>query len=237
MQSNSIRAVLFDFGGVITNSPFEAFHRFERQRGLPVGFLQEINRTDPDHNAWARFERGELSAARFDEAFASESRAAGHEVRGLEVVALFSPEHGLDGTEPVIGVAFDGTGFGTAVDGSTQIWGGEILVADYRGFDRVGHLLPLPLPGGDGAVRNPCRIAVAYLTAVGGVDLDGGIPAVAACDPVEFGVVTRQVERGFGSVPTTSMGRLFDAVASLLGVRHRGQLRARRNAKLVEHMR
>ncbi len=88
MQTNSIRAVLFDFGGVITTSPFEAFHRFERQRGLPVGFLQEINRTDPDHNAWARFERGELSAARFDEVFASESRAAGHEVRGLEVVAL-----------------------------------------------------------------------------------------------------------------------------------------------------
>jgi putative hydrolase of the HAD superfamily len=88
LQTNSIRAVLFDFGGVITTSPFEAFHRFERQRGLPVGFLQEINRTDPDHNAWARFERGELSAARFDEVFASESRAAGHEVRGLEVVAL-----------------------------------------------------------------------------------------------------------------------------------------------------
>lgn len=88
MQSNSIRAVLFDFGGVITTSPFEAFHRFERQRGLPVGFLQEINRTDPDRNAWARFERGELSAERFDEVFAAESRAAGHEVRGLEVVAL-----------------------------------------------------------------------------------------------------------------------------------------------------
>ncbi len=88
MHNNSIRAVLFDFGGVITASPFEAFHRFERERGLPAGFLQEMNRTDPDHNAWARFERGELSAEHFDEAFASESRAAGHELRGLEVVAL-----------------------------------------------------------------------------------------------------------------------------------------------------
>ena len=88
MKSNSIRAVLFDFGGVVTTSPFEAFHRFEQQRGLPVGFLQEMNRANPDHNAWARFERGELSAAHFDEAFASESRAAGHELRGLEVVAL-----------------------------------------------------------------------------------------------------------------------------------------------------
>ncbi|UCH52272.1 MAG: HAD-IA family hydrolase [Pseudomonadota bacterium] len=88
MNSGLVRAVLFDFGGVITTSPFDAFHRFERQHGLPVGFLQEINRTDPNNNAWARFERGELTAAAFDEQFAAESRAAGHEIRGLEVVAL-----------------------------------------------------------------------------------------------------------------------------------------------------
>ncbi len=80
--------MLFDFGGVITTSPFDAFRRFERHCGLPNGFLQKINRTDPDNNAWARFERGELSAAAFDEQFASESRAAGHEIRGLEVVEL-----------------------------------------------------------------------------------------------------------------------------------------------------
>jgi len=83
-----IRAVLFDFGGVITTSPFDAFRRFEHRRGLPAGFLQDVNRTGPDNNAWARFERGELSAEAFDEMFASESRDAGHEVRGLEVVAL-----------------------------------------------------------------------------------------------------------------------------------------------------
>ena len=87
-QNTAIRAVLFDFGGVITTSPFDAFHRFEEQRGLPVGFLQGINRSDPDNNAWARFERGELSSGTFDEMFALESRSAGHEVRGLEVVAL-----------------------------------------------------------------------------------------------------------------------------------------------------
>ena len=88
MQSSNVRAVLFDFGGVITSSPFEAFRRFEQDRGLPAGFLQCINRNRPDSNAWARFERGELSAQAFDEMFASESRAAGHEVRGLDVVAL-----------------------------------------------------------------------------------------------------------------------------------------------------
>jgi len=88
LPDGSIRAVLFDFGGVITTSPFEAFRRFEVERGLPSGFLQHINRTNADHNAWARFERGELTPAEFDETFAAESRAAGHEVRGLQVVAL-----------------------------------------------------------------------------------------------------------------------------------------------------
>ncbi len=88
MSNASIRAVLFDFGGVITSSPFEAFRRFEVERGLPQGFLQGINRNNPDDNAWARFERGELTPDAFDEAFAAESRAAGHGVGGLEVVAL-----------------------------------------------------------------------------------------------------------------------------------------------------
>ena len=88
MPNASIRAVLFDFGGVITTSPFDAFRRYETGRGLPVGFLQKINRNNPDDNAWARFERGELSPDAFDEAFAAESREAGSEVRGLEVIPL-----------------------------------------------------------------------------------------------------------------------------------------------------
>jgi hydrogenase maturation protein HypF len=129
-------------------------------------------------------------------------------------------EHGMDGTSPVIGVAFDGTGYGVGDDGAPEIWGGEVLVADYAGFVRAAHLRPLPLPGGDGAVRNPCRIAVAYLSALG-IVADALLPAVAACDDVELAVVRRQVERNVGCVPTTSMGRMFDAVASLLGVRHR----------------
>ena len=88
MQRTSVRAVLFDFGGVITTSPFDAFRSFEQERGLPAGFLQAINLNSPNNNAWARFERGELSAEAFDASFATESREAGHEVRGLEVVAL-----------------------------------------------------------------------------------------------------------------------------------------------------
>ena len=135
-------------------------------------------------------------------------------------IAAVMAEHGLDGSVPVIGMAFDGTGYGTAPDGSVQIWGGEVLVADYAGFTRVGHLAPLPLPGGDGAVRNPCRIALAYLGALG-IATDGSAPPEVACDDIERSVVARMVGRGTGCVPTTSMGRLFDAVASLLGIRHR----------------
>jgi hydrogenase maturation protein HypF len=144
-----------------------------------------------------------------------------HEVQHHHAhVASVMAEHGLDGSSPVLGVAFDGTGYGIGADGAPEIWGGEMLVADYDGFERVGHLRPLPLPGGDAAVHNPCRVAVAYLAALS-IPVDDSVPCVAACDDVELAVVRRQVERNVGCVPTTSMGRLFDAVASLLGVRHR----------------
>jgi putative hydrolase of the HAD superfamily len=88
MPNPAIRAVLWDFGGVITESPFIAFARYERERGLPQHFLRSLNARNPDGNAWARFERSELTPAEFDEAFAAEARAAGHEVRGLDVIDL-----------------------------------------------------------------------------------------------------------------------------------------------------
>lgn len=85
-----ITAVLFDFGGVITTSPFEAFARFERERGLPADFLRRVNATDPDTNAWARLERSELTVEQFDVAFGDESERLGARVGGLEVLALLS---------------------------------------------------------------------------------------------------------------------------------------------------
>lgn len=85
-----IRAVLWDFGGVLTESPFEAFNRFEAERGLPRDFIRRINATNPDSNAWARFERSEVDLDAFCALFAVECRAAGHEVPGREVVALLS---------------------------------------------------------------------------------------------------------------------------------------------------
>jgi hydrogenase maturation protein HypF len=135
-------------------------------------------------------------------------------------VASVMAEHGLGLDAEVLGIAFDGTGFGDGADGRPQIWGGEVLRGGYAAVERVAHLRPLPLPGGDEAVRNPCRIAVAALVELG-IALDDDLAPVAACDDVERSVVPRQVERGVGCVPTTSMGRLFDMVSSLLDVRHR----------------
>jgi putative hydrolase of the HAD superfamily len=83
----SVRAVIFDFGGVIITSPFEAFARYERDNGLPEGFLRRLNATDPDTNAWARLERSEVDRAGFAELFEAEARAAGHELDGRAVLA------------------------------------------------------------------------------------------------------------------------------------------------------
>ena len=92
MPNPAIHAVLWDFGGVMTESPFVAFRRFEKERGLPADFLRGINARNHDNNAWARFERSELSPREFDEVFAAETRAAGREVRGLDVVDLLYGE-------------------------------------------------------------------------------------------------------------------------------------------------
>ncbi len=88
----AVRAVLWDFGGVFTESPFKAFSVFERGRGLPEGLLRQINSIDSDGNAWARFERGQIGLAEFGDAFEAESSALGHPVRGEEVIALLYGE-------------------------------------------------------------------------------------------------------------------------------------------------
>ncbi|NDU77628.1 carbamoyltransferase HypF [Actinomadura sp. DSM 109109] len=108
---------------------------------------------------------------------------------------------------PVIGVAFDGTGYGT--DGT--LWGGEFLVADLRGFERAGHLEPVPLPGGAAAIREPWRMAAAY-----------GVPDdLPVARRPGWAAVTSLARRRVNAPPTSSMGRLFDAVAAVLGVRDR----------------
>ena len=115
---------------------------------------------------------------------------------------------------PVIGVALDGTGYGD--DGT--IWGGEWFVGDYGGFERVAHLEPLPLPGGDAATRAPWRIAVAYLHALlEPKDFPTDLCFAGFC-PGEAGLIRQQIEKGLNVPQTSSMGRLFDAVSALLGV-------------------
>lgn len=129
-------------------------------------------------------------------------------------IAAVMAEHGLSADTQVIGMSLDGTGYGT--DGA--IWGGEVLVADYRSFRRAAHLKYAPLPGGDAAIRKPYRVALAHLYAAG-IVWDGDLPPVQACSETERGVLRRQIERSINTVSTSSMGRLFDAVASLIGVR------------------
>ena len=91
-RSTSISAIFWDFGGVILSSPFEAFNRFEREAGLPLDTIRGINATNPDTNAWARFERSDIDAAQFDREFAHEAAALGHDIRGAQVLSLLRGE-------------------------------------------------------------------------------------------------------------------------------------------------
>jgi putative hydrolase of the HAD superfamily len=87
-----IRAVMFDFGGVISSSPFESFARLEAERGLPPGFIRTVNSTDPDDNAWAQLERGEVDVDTFGAMWSAEARALGHDVDGRQVLEMLAGE-------------------------------------------------------------------------------------------------------------------------------------------------
>lgn len=86
----AVQAVIWDFGGVLTSSPFEAFNRYENERGIPKDFMRRVNATNPDTNAWALFERAEIDPARFDVLFLEESTSLGHPIRGADVLPLLS---------------------------------------------------------------------------------------------------------------------------------------------------
>jgi hydrogenase maturation protein HypF len=127
-------------------------------------------------------------------------------------IASCLADNGYEG--PAIGVAFDGTGYGT--DGT--LWGGEFLVADLAGFERAGHLEPVPMPGGAAAIRQPWRMAAAYLRAA----FPGGPPSgldVVKRNERNWAPITSMAERGVNAPLSSSAGRLFDAVAALLSVR------------------
>lgn len=138
-------------------------------------------------------------------------------------VAALMAEHGIplpgpaagNATRPLIGVCFDGTGYGH--DGT--IWGGEFFVVDASGIRRAAHLDTFPLPGGDASIRNPWRTAAAVLHAAG-IGWAPALPPLAVRSAADCAVLHRQLDRGLSCAHTSSMGRLFDAVASLAGVCH-----------------
>jgi hydrogenase maturation protein HypF len=125
-------------------------------------------------------------------------------------------ENGIDG--PVIGLAFDGTGYGE--DGA--VWGGEVLIAEYRHFRRAAHLAYVPMPGGDAAVREPWRMALAYLDDAYGGDLFRiDLPMMGTLDAARAAAVLAMARKGVNAPPTSSLGRLFDGVAAILDIRRR----------------
>ena len=124
-------------------------------------------------------------------------------------LAAVLAEHGEQ--DPAVGAIFDGTGYGT--DGS--VWGGEILFGDLHGFERAAHVWPVRLPGGAAAVRQPWRMACAWL-----VESLGEAEPLPGVDPYTWDKVSELARSGLASPVTTSAGRLFDAVAAICGVRH-----------------
>ncbi len=129
-------------------------------------------------------------------------------------IASVLAEHGLQG--PVIGVAADGTGYGT----DNAIWGCEVMIAGLKEFERVAHLAYVPLIGGDQAVRQPWRVAAVYLhQAYGDAFLDLDIPFVRQLDRAKWRMLAQMMAKNINSPPTSSLGRLFDAVAALIGLR------------------
>ena len=128
-------------------------------------------------------------------------------------IASCMADNGLQ--SPIIGVTLDGTGMGA----DRYIWGGEFLVADYKGFSRLGHLEYLPLPGGDAAIKRPYRTAIGYILSLSGENALRRLAFMEQVSKVEVEIIKRQIERRLNSPLTSSMGRLFDAVSALIGIR------------------
>jgi hydrogenase maturation protein HypF len=154
--------------------------------------------------------------------FAHEFAAVRDDVRLIEVqhhhahIAACMVENRLDGNQPVIGLSLDGTGYG--LDGA--IWGGEVLIADFNGFERAAHLGYHALPGGATAIKEPWRMGLSHLAGAFGDALwDLDLPFLRQMDANKRTIILEMIAKRVNSPPTSSLGRLFDAVAAIAGVR------------------
>jgi hydrogenase maturation protein HypF len=186
----------------------ETLAAFERSRGQLAG-LYGIEAEQVAADAHPGYQ-----TRRWAEAHAGSRRLALVQHHHAHIASVMA-ECGVGAGERVIGFAFDGTGYGT--DGA--IWGGEVLIAGYDSFERATHLCYVPLPGGDATIHKPYRAALAHLRAAG-IEWAPDLAPVRAAPAAELRALERQLERQVYCVPTSSMGRLFDAVSSLLGLRH-----------------
>jgi hydrogenase maturation protein HypF len=152
----------------------------------------------------------------------AEARAAQENLPLIKVqhhhahMAACLAENGWNGDEPVIGLIFDGTGLGS--DGT--IWGGEVLIGGYKAYDRRFHLKPVPLPGGDLAAQIPARMAISYLLSAGFNPNEFQLPPFDFLGVEMVEAIRHQCQSGFNAPLTSSIGRLFDAVASIIGLKH-----------------
>lgn len=142
-------------------------------------------------------------------------------------LASILTEHQMAEGPPVLGMVLDGTGLGL----DETVWGCELLLGNAQGFERVGHLRPIPMPGGDASTRRPYRSALAHLHA-SGIPWRDDLPCVSACPAAELRLLARQLETAADRSLTTSAGRLFDAVSSLLGLCHLADHEARAAVEL-----
>ena len=194
-----------------------------------IGDMQNLETTDAYENAIRHYEdifriQPELLACDlhpdYDATRYAEQRAKQDSLPLVKVqhhhahLASCLSENDWISDEPVIGVCFDGTGYGT--DGA--IWGGEFLLGGYTGYQRLYHLKYVPLPGGDQAIRFPFRTALAHLWS-SKIGWESGLPPVQHCMQTELSILHNQLEENINCLPTSSMGRLFDAAAALVGVR------------------
>ncbi|MFZ0133439.1 MAG: Sua5/YciO/YrdC/YwlC family protein, partial [Desulfobacterales bacterium] len=190
--------------GDLENAAGEEFFRFT------IGHMRRILEIEPEILAYDLHPDYLSTRWALEQEGVRKSAVQHHHAHIVSAMA----ENRIDG--PVIGLAFDGTGYGA--DGA--VWGGEVLVADERKFERAAHLSYVPMPGSTAAIRQPWRMGLSYLHAAYGAELENlGLPFLRRIDSDRAAIIRQMMAKGLNSPPTSSLGRLFDGVAAIVGLR------------------